>query len=83
MSLWTKVRGTAESLFQLGLSGPQLKKNTGPPVAVEHRDSADSGFVVSRGADPTSGVGTGSDNDHVTKHYSDKRFSRTFLLMGG
>jgi hypothetical protein len=83
MSVWGKLRGISESLFQLGLSGPQLKNNAGPPVAIEHRDSTDSGFVISRGADPSTGVGSTADNDHVTKHYDDKRFSRTFLLMGG
>jgi len=80
MSLWSKIRGTAESLFQLGLGGPQLKSNAG---VVEHRDAADSAFVISRGADPATGIGSTADNDHVTKHHSDKRFSRTFLLMGG
>lgn len=83
MSLWSKIRGTVETLFQIGLNGPQFKQNLGPPVAIEHRDSADSGFVISRGSDPSTGVGSSADNDHVTKHYDDKRFHRTFLLMGG
>lgn len=83
MSLWSKIRGTAENLWQVGLGGAQLKNNAGPPVALEHRNSSDSGFVISRGADPSTGVGATADNDHITKHYDDKKFHRSFLLMGG
>jgi hypothetical protein len=58
MSLWSKIRGTIETIFQLGLSGPQIKNNAG---AVELRNSTDAGFVVGRGADPV------GPNDFVTK----------------
>jgi hypothetical protein len=58
MSLYSKIRGTIESLFQLGLSGPQLKNNSG---AIELRNSTDAAFVVGRGADPV------GPNDFVTK----------------
>ena len=47
MSVWTKIRGTIESVFQLGLGGPQWKANGG---AIEARDSGDAAFAVVRGA---------------------------------
>jgi len=58
MSLFSKIRGTIESIFQLGLSGPNLKNNAG---AVEVRDAADAAFAITRGADPV------GPNDYVTK----------------
>jgi hypothetical protein len=42
MSLYSKVRGTFETLFQLGKGGPQLKNSSG---AVQFRNSADSAFA--------------------------------------
>ena len=71
MSLWSKVRGTIESAFQLGLGGPQLKNNGG---VVEHRNSADNAFAVSRGADP---VGL---SDFTTKQYVDTIATRTIVV---
>lgn len=62
MSLWSKIRGTAETIFQLGLGGPQLKNNSS---VLEARNAGDSGFVVMRGATPV------ADNDLVTKQYAD------------
>lgn len=82
MSLWSKVRGTIASIFQIGLSGPQIKNNSG---VVEVRDSADATFAIVRGADPV------ASHDFVTKNYGDTNYSggtsgttfrRTFLLMG-
>jgi hypothetical protein len=49
MSLWSKIRGTVEAAFQLGLGGPQWKRNVG---VIEARNSADSAFAVVRVADP-------------------------------
>lgn len=57
MSLWEKLRGTLETIFQIGLSGPQLKNNAG---AIEVRNSTDTGFAIARGATAVSG------NDLVT-----------------
>lgn len=62
MSFYSKLRGTAELLFQLGLTGPQLKNNAG---ILEFRDDTDAAFVIARGLDP---VGA---NDLVTKQYHD------------
>jgi hypothetical protein len=62
MSLWSKVRGTIESIFQIGLSGPNVKNNAGN---IEFRNAGDSGFVIARGASPI------GDNDLVTKQYAD------------
>jgi len=61
VSLWAKVRGTIETLFQLGLGGPQLKNNVG---VIEHRNAGDSAYVIARGADPAEGL-----NDLVTLGY--------------
>lgn len=46
MSFWDDIRGIVGSLFQLGLSGPNLKNNSG---AIEARNAADSAFVNARG----------------------------------
>lgn len=58
MSLWAKIRGTAEAAWQIGLAGPQLKNNAG---AIETRNSADSTFAVARAANPL------ASNDLVTQ----------------
>jgi hypothetical protein len=60
MSLYSKIRGTIESLFQLGLGGPQWKNNAGN---IEARNAADSVFVIGRGADPVAA------NDWITLGY--------------
>lgn len=84
MSLLSKLRGTIETIFSIGAGGPQLKNNTvATVVGIEARKSDDSGFVVMRAADPATAGGTvDADNDVVTKHHSDRRFSRSFMLMG-
>lgn len=67
MSLWTKILGTIESSFQLGLAGPKLKASTG---AVEARNAADNAYAVLRGAPPV------GNNDLVTKQYADTLATR-------
>lgn len=62
MSLYTKIRGTIESIFQIGLAGPNLKNNSG---VIEARNAADSGFAIVRGASPV------GNDDLVTKAYAD------------
>lgn len=47
MSLWAKIRGTAETIFQLGLGGPQWNANAG---AIEAKNAADNAFAIVRGA---------------------------------
>lgn len=49
MSLWIKIKGTVETLFQIGASGPQVKNNSG---VIEARNSTDTAFAVLRVADP-------------------------------
>lgn len=80
MSFYSKIRGTAESLFQLGLGGPQWKRNVD---IIEARDSADAAFAVVRALEPTSGIGSGSDNSVTPQLAIQKNFHRSFLLMGG
>lgn len=60
MSVWSKIRGTTEILFQLGRRGAQLKSNSG---AVEHRNAGDSAFAITRGADPV------GNDDLITLRY--------------
>lgn len=60
MSLFEKIRGTIETIFQIGLGGPQLKNNTG---AIEARNAGDSGFAVMRGAPPV------GNNDFATRQF--------------
>jgi len=62
MSFYSKLRGTIETIFQIGLGGPQLKANAG---TIEHRNATDAAFAIARGADP---VGV---NDLTTKQYVD------------
>lgn len=60
MSFYSKIRGTFETLFQIGKGGPQLKANG---AVIEHRNSADSAFVITRALDPVAA------NDLVTLGY--------------
>jgi hypothetical protein len=62
MSLFSKLRGTIETLFQLGLNGPQWKNNGGN---IEARNSTDSALVIVRGLTPA------GNTDLVTKLYAD------------
>jgi hypothetical protein len=67
MSLFSKIRGTIETIFQIGLGGPQVKNNAG---AIEARNAGDSAFAVARAATPV------GDNDLTTKAYVDKMASK-------
>ncbi len=57
----SKIRGTSETLFRVGLNGPQVKNVT--DTILEARNEADDGYVIVRGADP---VGA---NDLLTKSF--------------
>jgi len=60
MSWFSKLRGTIESVFQLGLGGPQLKNNS---AVIECRNSDDSGFAIMRTNNPV------NSHDAVTQLY--------------
>lgn len=60
MALFSNLRGTIETIFRIGIGGPQWKANSGQ---LEGRDSADAAFVNVRGLDPV------IDDDLVTKRY--------------
>jgi hypothetical protein len=62
MSVFSKIRGTIEQIFQLGLGGPQLKNNAGN---IEAQNPTATGFVIVRGATPVAA------NDLATKAYVD------------
>lgn len=62
MSLWSKIIGTIETKFQIGLGGPQLKANAG---SIDARDSADAAYVKIRALDPAAA------QDVATKNYVD------------
>jgi hypothetical protein len=62
VAFFQKLRGTIESLFALGLGGPQIKASGG---AVEARDPTDSGFAIARGLSPI------APNDLAAKLYVD------------
>jgi hypothetical protein len=72
MSVFSKLRGTIESIFQVGINGPNLKGNAG---ALEARNAADSNFAVMRGAAPV------GNNDLATKTYVDTLSSRTIVSL--
>jgi len=57
-----KLRGTIETIFRLGLAGPQIKNNSG---VIEIRNAADDGYAVVRGGLPVAA------NDFVIKSYAD------------
>lgn len=63
MGIYQKIRGTIESIFMIGLNGPQLKDSSG---VLQVRNSADSGFARLQAATPT------GDQDVVTKLYADQ-----------
>lgn len=63
MSIFNKIRGTIETIFSLGIDGPNLKANG---AVVEIKNAADSDFAVLRAATPV------GDNDVVTKLYADQ-----------
>jgi hypothetical protein len=62
MAFWSKIRGTFETIFQIGKNGPQIRNSSG---ALEARDSSDAAYAIMRGLDP---VGA---QDFVTKTYFD------------
>lgn len=62
MSLYSKLRGTIETIFQIGLNGPQWKANG---AVIEARNALDTLFAIGRGATPVAA------NDWATKAYVD------------
>ena len=61
-NFFQKLRGTIETIFQIGLGGPQFRDAGG---VIEGRNSADTDYTIIRGAFPV------GDNDLVTKKYAD------------
>ena len=73
MSFISKIRGTFETLFQIGKNGPNVKNNAG---VIEMRTAADDAFVITRGLAPV------SDDDFVTKkHFDDNNSAATGLTL--
>jgi hypothetical protein len=70
MSVFSKLRGTIETIFQLGLDGPNLKNNAG---VIEARNSGDGAYAIVRGASPV------GNNDLANKTYVDTLASRTVV----
>lgn len=62
MGLFKNIRGTFETLFQLGKDGPNLKNNSG---VIEARNAADSDYVRMKAATPV------DDADVVTKKWAE------------
>ncbi|KKL78794.1 hypothetical protein LCGC14_2021210, partial [marine sediment metagenome] len=60
-NFFQKLRGTIETIFQIGLGGPQFRDAGG---VIEGRNSADTDYTIIRGAFPV------GDNDLVTKKYA-------------
>lgn len=71
MSLWSKIRGTAETIWQIGLGGPLWKQNSSN---IDARNSADAAYVNVRGADPTIA------DDLVTKRYGDANYGGSSVI---
>lgn len=62
LGLWQKIKGTTETVFQIGLNGPNVKNNAG---ALEARNAGDNAFAVLRAGAPAAG------DDLTTKAYVD------------
>jgi hypothetical protein len=62
VSIFKKIRGTIETIFSLGIDGPNLKANG---AIVEIRNAADSDYAVLRAGAPV------GDDDVVNKLYAD------------
>jgi hypothetical protein len=58
-----KIDGTTEQSFQIGLTGPRLKRVSG---VVEARNAIDDDYAIVRGKDPS------GDHDFATKLYVDE-----------
>lgn len=71
MSLWSKIRGTIETIFQIGIGGPQIKNNAG---VIEMRNSTDGAFAITRGLSPV------GNNDYATKLYVDSEAEPNAIL---
>lgn len=84
-SLWSEIIGVVGTVFQWnGPNGPIINYNSSAPVALEFKNATNNAFVLARCADPqTPSLGTVADNDVVDKHYTDRDFVKSFLLMGG
>lgn len=71
-----RLRGTAQSLFRIGLSSTtsvQLKNSAG---VLEARDATDAAYIVGRGATPVAA------NDWATKDYVDTAAPTGTLTRG-
>jgi len=60
MTVFSKIKGTFETLFQLGKSGPNFKSNSG---VLESRNANDTDYAKHRFADPA------GDNDGVSRQF--------------
>lgn len=82
MSFWTKIRGTVETYWQIGLGGPLWKANTG---IVEARNAGDSAYAIVRGAEPsdTSDLATKNYVDSKPSVLPDETDSQTAITGGG
>ena len=72
MGFYELIRGTFESLFQIGGTvGGQLKSIAGP--ILEARNATDAAYIIGRGADPV------GDDDWVNKRFGDANYG----VVGG
>jgi len=62
MSFRSKLIGTIEGIFQLGLGGPNLKNSSG---VIEARNAGDTAYAIVRGLTPV------GNDDLATKNYVD------------
>ena len=72
MSLFQKIRGTSESIFQFALGGAQIKNSTG---VLEARNAADTAYAKMRAATPV-----GAD-DVAIKSYVDANSSTSAIKL--
>jgi hypothetical protein len=78
MSLWSKLRGTYETIFQIGKGGPNLKNATG---VIEARNAADGAYALMRSlAPPTPGT-TGNDVPNMTYFKSSRHVVKVAVAL--
>lgn len=77
MSVWSKILGTIETVFQVGLGGPRIRNDqaSSGSVGLDARTSDDASYANVRAADPL------IDDDVATMRYVDERVERLAAIV--
>jgi hypothetical protein len=78
VSLWSKLRGTYETIFQLGKGGPNIKNSSGN---TEIRNAADGAYGLLRSLAPTTPGTTGEDVPNMTYFKSSRHTYKVAVAL--